>query len=117
MKRLVLCGGALLLIGVSDVAQSLLVSPYTVGECWDCAGGKSCPKPIGAVDGGNTVFTLRRLPMGQAAVDVYLNGIHERIDADYKLSGTTLTLLTAPAAGDSIDVRYRGNYTANVPAQ
>lgn len=115
-KRLwIFCGGALL-AGFMG-AQSMLTTSYAAGECWDCAGGNSCPKSIGVIDGKNMKFPLRRAPLGAAAVDVYLNGIRLRINADYRLSGQALTLLKAPQSGDSLDVRYSGSYAATVAAQ
>src|SRR6185312_9927452 len=100
----ILCAGGLLLFGIWDRAQSSLSTVYTSADAWDCAGGSNCPKPIGILDGKNAAFTLRAAPTGPAAVDVYLNGIHERIGADYNLAGNTyqsLTFTSPPAATDS----------------
>jgi len=110
--------GAAVLCGFLGIqAQSLLTSTYVTAECWDCAGGSSCPKPIGTIDGKNVKFSLRRAPLGSAAIDVYLNGLHQRINADYKLAGQTLTMAKAPQSGDSLDVRYSGSFAATVAAK
>jgi hypothetical protein len=101
-------------------AQSSLSTTYTTADAWDCAGGQSCPKPIGTVDGTNKIFTLRGAPTGPASVDVFQNGIRDRIGADYSLTGNTyqsLIFTSPPAAGDTIDVRYRENVRANVLPQ
>ena|SRR3982751_5019280 len=101
-------------------AQSSLSTTYTTADAWDCAGGSNCPKPIGPVDGINKIFTLRGAPTGPSSVDVYLNGIRDRIGADYSLTGNTyqsLTFTSPPATGDTIDVRYRENVRANVLPQ
>lgn len=95
-------------------AQSSLSTSYAASDCWDCAGGKSCPKSIGTIDGKNVKFTLRRAPLGTASVDVYLNGLHLRVGSDYRLTGSALTMLKAPQTGDSLDVRYSGSYAATV---
>jgi hypothetical protein len=101
-------------------AQSSLSTTYTTADAWDCAGGASCPKPIGTVDGRNSVFVLRGSPTGPASVDVFQNGIRDRIGADYNLTGNTyqsLIFTSPPAAGDTIDIRYRENVRANVLPQ
>lgn len=101
-------------------AQSSLSTTYTTADAWDCAGGASCAKSIGILDGRNKAFTLRAAPTGPAAVDVYLNGIRERIGADYSLTGNSnqiLTFTNAPAVDDTVDVRYRENVRANVLPQ
>jgi len=63
--------------------------------------------PTGLMNGSNTVFTLANTPVsGQE--DVYLNGILQEPGAgnDYTISGTTITMLTAPAATDRLRVIY-----------
>lgn len=109
------CGGAVLAGFLG--AQSMLTTSYAAADCWDCAGGKNCPKPIGTINGKNKTFTLRRSPLGPAVVDVYLNGLHLRVGSDYKLSGQTLTLSKAPQSTDTLDVRYSGSYPAAVASK
>ncbi len=55
-------------------------------------------------DGSTTTFTVT----SGVAVDnllVIVNGITMLPTTDYTVSGTTLTMTTAPSAGDSIDIR------------
>lgn len=73
---------------------------------------KETEATLGTIDGKNTVFTLSYLPTSNASVNVYLNGMHLREGRDYKLSGKTLTLSSAPGVGDSLDVSYRGEFNA-----
>jgi len=61
--------------------------------------------PTGAIDGVNTVFTLSVAPTQATNLAVYIDGIFLD-DADYSLGGTTLTLTTAPALGQTIFVQY-----------
>lgn len=106
--------------GLGILGQSSLSPVYTTADAWDCAGGSSCPKPIGTIDGKNATFSLRGAPSGPASVDVYLNGVRERIGADYNLSGASyqaLTFTSPPALNDTIDIRYRENTRANVLPQ
>jgi hypothetical protein len=101
-------------------AQSSLSTTYTTADAWDCAGGANCPKSIGIIDGRNAVFALRGFPTGPSSVDVFQNGVRDRIGADYTLTGNTyqsLIFTSPPVAGDTIDVRYRENVRANVLPQ
>lgn len=94
-------------------AQSTRTLTATVTDVWDCAGGASCQNPIGILDGRNALFTLRYAPANQVVVDVYVNGLHQRVVADYSLTQNSsgafqfLKFNSAPAVGDSVDVRYR----------
>lgn len=73
---------------------------------------KETEATLGTIDGRNAAFNLSYLPTSNASVNVYLNGLHLREGRDYTLSGKTLTFTTAPGAGDSIDVIYRGEFNA-----
>jgi hypothetical protein len=110
-------------------AQSSLSTTYTTADAWDCAGGASCPKPIGSVDGTNKIFTLRGAPTGPASVRVFVNGLYQRITVDptkpaaYTLttnsSGayTVVTFTKAPVPADECDFLYRENVRANILPQ
>lgn len=56
-----------------------------------------------AGDGSTVAFTLSRDPSTEANTQVYINGIYQN-KSTYSVSGTTLTLSTAPEDGDSIEV-------------
>lgn len=53
-------------------------------------------------DGSTVNFTLSATPASAAAVDVYLDGVHQKPTTDYTVSGTTLTFITAPLNGVAI---------------
>jgi hypothetical protein len=81
-----------------------------------CAGGAvkviyTAPKfadaetPTGALNGTNRTFVLTHPPASPALVT--LNGLVQRVGADYSLTGATLSFLTAPRSGDLLQVWYR----------
>jgi len=64
--------------------------------------------PSGSINGSNTSFTLANTPVS-GSEHVYLNGLLMRSGAgnDYTISGTTITMATAPLSGEFICVSYR----------
>ncbi len=63
--------------------------------------------PSGAIDGVNTSFALATAPIA-GKLQVMLNGLVLRPGAgnDYTLSGSTITMLYAPASGDYLAATY-----------
>lgn len=62
--------------------------------------------PSGTVNGSNVTFTLSAAPEEADAVLVFLDGIKLKKTTDYSISGTTITMVTAPALGQEITVHY-----------
>ena len=64
--------------------------------------------PSGALIGVNTTYTLASTPTS-GSEHVYLNGMLQDVGAgnDYTISGSTITMLTAPLTGEKIKVSYR----------
>jgi hypothetical protein len=64
--------------------------------------------PSGTINGSNVTFTLANTPTA-GSEHVFLNGELQDVGAgnDYTISGATLTLLTAPLAGEKLRVSYR----------
>ncbi len=64
--------------------------------------------PSGAINGVNTTYTLASPPTS-GSEHVYLNGMLQEVGAgnDYTISGSTITMLTAPLTGEKIKVSYR----------
>ena len=62
--------------------------------------------PSGTLNGTNKVFTLSNTPV--KIVSVALNGLLQEAGAanDYTISGSTLTMVTAPYATDKLRVTY-----------
>lgn len=57
-------------------------------------------------NGSATAYSLPSAPAEADAVDVYLNGIHQRKTTDYSISSSTVTFVTAPATAENIYFRY-----------
>lgn len=64
--------------------------------------------PSGSVNGSNTTFTLSQTPTANKAVSFYLDGLLLRQGAglDYTISGASVTIYTAPSAGQKPFVIY-----------
>lgn len=64
--------------------------------------------PSGSINGSNTAFTLANSPV-VGSEHVYLNGILQESGAgnDYTISGTSITMATAPLTGEKLRVSYR----------
>jgi hypothetical protein len=63
--------------------------------------------PSGTINGSNTAFTLTYAPTSNDSIDVFVNGILQRLTTDYSVSGTTLTFVTAPAIAQELYVSYQ----------
>lgn len=63
--------------------------------------------PGGSINGSNTNFPLANTPVSGMEM-VYLNGVLQVAGAgnDYTISGSTITMLSAPQSGDSLVVSY-----------
>lgn len=64
--------------------------------------------PSGAINGSNTSFSLANTPIA-GSEHVYLNGLLQEAGSgnDYTISGTSITMLTAPLTGDKLRATYR----------
>ena len=56
--------------------------------------------------GSGTTFTLSQVPIENDAVEVYIDGLKLRAPTHYSISGQTITLVQALAAGQSIRANY-----------
>ena len=63
--------------------------------------------PAGNINGTNAVFTLANTPHANTE-SVYVNGVLQNVGAlnDYTITGTGVTLNTAPLVGDVLLVSY-----------
>jgi hypothetical protein len=62
--------------------------------------------PTGSINGSNTAFTLSSTPAQAASVDLYLDGLYQRQGTDYTISGTSITMTTAPATSQNIWAKW-----------
>lgn len=65
--------------------------------------------PAGLVDGSNAVFALSAAPLPAASLQLYRNGIRQKADFDYALSGNTVEFVSGavPQPGDTLLSSYR----------
>jgi hypothetical protein len=61
--------------------------------------------PTGAVNGTNADFAISQAAYA-GTLEVYLNGLLQELTDDYTVSGTTITMLSAPLAGDKVRVKF-----------
>jgi len=65
--------------------------------------------PAGAVDGANVSFTIANAPSPASSLLLFRNGLLQRANFDFTLSGATITFVSGavPQAGDTILASYR----------
>ena len=56
--------------------------------------------------GRGIAFTLANVPSPAASVDLFLNGVEQRIGIDYTFTGSTITYIVAPKSTDSMFADY-----------
>jgi len=61
--------------------------------------------PSGSINGSNTAFTLTSTPTS-GTLSLYLNGVRQTLTSDYTITGTAITMVTAPVTGDSLVATY-----------
>ena len=62
--------------------------------------------PTGTVNGSNTSFVLANTPNVSATVQVFINGVLQEVTTDYTISSATISMVSAPVAGQKIYVVY-----------
>jgi hypothetical protein len=64
--------------------------------------------PSGSINGSNTAFSLASTP-ASGSLKLYLNGLRLKVGSgnDFTLSGSTITMTTAPLTGERITADYR----------
>lgn len=66
--------------------------------------------------GSATAFALSVAPAFEAACDVYISGVAQKVNVDYNITGTSLVFVAAPAAGtNNIYVKILSAYAGGVP--
>jgi hypothetical protein len=58
--------------------------------------------PGGAMDGTNTVFTLLHAPNPPSSLQLYYNGVEQKQNVEYSLSGSTITYLRSTNLPSSV---------------
>lgn len=62
--------------------------------------------PSGTVNGANTSFTLTSNPIFTSAIKLYVNGILLIQGTHYSITGNAITMVTAPASGQTLYATY-----------
>ena len=62
--------------------------------------------PSGTVNGSNTAFTLSQTPYSAKAVILFVDAVPQVYTTNFTVSGTTITMVTAPAAGQTVYAWY-----------
>lgn len=72
------------------------------------AGTPQQEAPSGAVNGVNVTYTLSGTPVSNASVTLWLDGIvqYQGIGLDYTISGSTITMATAPVTNQTLWATY-----------
>ncbi len=65
--------------------------------------------PSGTINGSNTAFTLASTPQENETVELYLDGLYLVEGTHYTLSGTSITMTSAPVLGQDLKVIYWKN--------
>jgi hypothetical protein len=90
--------------GTPTLANDLLTKGYADANF---GGTEAQQVPSGVINGANVTFTLANTPVSNASVKLYQNGLFMRQGTDYTISGVTITMTTAPASGQTLDVNYK----------
>lgn len=70
------------------------------------AGTSIKESPTGSVNGSNVTFTLSQTPIS-GSLSFYVNGIIQKETDHYSLSGSTITMTTAPTEAQDLYATYR----------
>ena len=62
--------------------------------------------PSGTINGSNTAFTLSQTPLENETVNLYRDGLKLTEGSDYSLSGSSITMTTAPSVGQTLRANY-----------
>lgn len=95
--------GALNLVAGSGITVTPASPNITIAST---VGAPYQETPTGAINGVNVTFTLGTAPTSLAAFSLYQDGLLLEPTADYSVSGTTITMVTAPNFGQTLYAVY-----------
>ena len=84
---------------------------FSDGATWAAIGGGGGATPTlneipsGLINGANVTYTLAATPTA-AGIALYLNGLRQKKTTDYSLATATITMVAAPATGDTLFADY-----------
>ncbi len=96
---------------VGDVGDCVRVNGST-GPCGGATGGPGfadAETPAGVVNGSNATFTLAAAPAPAASLQLYRNGVLQKVAVDFSLAANAVTFLSGaiPQVGDVLSASYR----------
>jgi hypothetical protein len=85
----------------------ILQAWYRTGGSVSGIGGPEVP--TGAANGVNGVFTLANVPQPAASLQLFRNGLLQKVGLDFAVEGRTITFMPGclPQAGDILQANYR----------
>ncbi|MBC7928654.1 MAG: hypothetical protein H7039_23675 [Bryobacteraceae bacterium] len=99
---------------VITISENRIPQPSDILQVWYRTSGAvismvDAEIPAGSVNGLNPRFTLASPPIPAASLQIYRNGILQRVGVDYKIAANTITFLpySVPGAGDILFCTYR----------
>jgi hypothetical protein len=100
-------------LAVGSNGQVLTVdSSQPLGVKWAAGGGGGAltqvydEPPSGSIDGLNIVFTVLNAPNPPASLDLFLNGVEQRVSIDYTLTGNSIQFTIPPRPADNMYADY-----------
>lgn len=98
------------LSGAIPATGDLLQAYYRMAGSGPAVNFADDETPGGTINGSNLTFTLANAPNPSASLQLYQNGVLLEQNTDYRLSGSTITFVSAavaPDTGDSLTAFYR----------
>lgn len=103
------------LTNLGNSLTGLTATVNTLGASGSNAVFVDAETPAGAMNGTNTAFTLANPPAPTTSLTLFRNGILQRVNIDFTLSGSAITFAAAsvPQAADYVRAYYRTPGTGN----
>lgn len=98
--------GALTLVAGANITITPLGSNITIAST--AGGGTEAQEtPAGLINSANTAFTLANLPIADASVKLYLDGLILEQGVEYTLAGAAITMTAAPLFAQTLYADYQ----------
>ena len=97
---------------IAPAGQSVIVKILEIASSAAGGGGGGLPGvmtqeiPAGLINNANNTFTITTNPLGAGYFTLYLDGILLRVGTHYTRIGQTITMVTAPNFGQTLDAVY-----------
>jgi hypothetical protein len=126
VKAPTFAAGRVTMVNSAGLLQSVSGSPADCvrvdGSAGSCGGGGAPAfvdgdSPAGIVDGANPSFVVSAAPDPVSSLEVYRNGLRQKLGLDYNFSGRTIQFVPAavPQPGDTLLASYRSGGESVAP--